>query len=76
MYLMLMYLRSAMGVPDRHSVYYPQAAGLDLTLTYHSDYMLNKKDYVMHQVGNPEGADKPNKKYYDPRYDRSNFKML
>jgi fructose-bisphosphate aldolase, class II len=26
-----------------------------------------KKDYVMSQVGNPEGEDKPNKKYYDPR---------
>ena len=31
------------------------------------DYMLNKKDYLMKQVGNPEGSDKPNKKYYDPR---------
>ncbi|GMM31305.1 fructose-bisphosphate aldolase [Martiniozyma asiatica (nom. inval.)] len=31
------------------------------------DYMLNKKDYVMSMVGNPDGADKPNKKYFDPR---------
>lgn len=31
------------------------------------DYMLKKKDYVMTQVGNPEGEDKPNKKYFDPR---------
>ncbi|KAL9054334.1 MAG: hypothetical protein Q9162_004208 [Coniocarpon cinnabarinum] len=31
------------------------------------DYMLGKADYVKTQVGNPEGADKPNKKYYDPR---------
>jgi len=31
------------------------------------DYMLNKKDYVSSQVGNPDGADKPNKKYFDPR---------
>ncbi|GAM90638.1 hypothetical protein ANO11243_086830 [Dothideomycetidae sp. 11243] len=31
------------------------------------DYMINKKDYVSTQVGNPDGADKPNKKYYDPR---------
>ncbi|KAI9702167.1 MAG: Fructose-bisphosphate aldolase 1 [Bogoriella megaspora] len=31
------------------------------------DYVLSKKDYVMTQVGNPEGPDKPNKKYYDPR---------
>ena len=31
------------------------------------DYMLSKKDYVNTQVGNPDGADKPNKKYYDPR---------
>ncbi|BFZ57568.1 Fructose-bisphosphate aldolase 1 [Savitreella phatthalungensis] len=31
------------------------------------DYVLNKKDYLMSQIGNPEGADKPNKKQYDPR---------
>jgi fructose-bisphosphate aldolase class II len=30
-------------------------------------YVLNKKDYLMAQIGNPEGDDKPNKKYYDPR---------
>jgi len=27
----------------------------------------DKKDFVATQVGNPEGPDKPNKKYYDPR---------
>jgi len=26
------------------------------------DYVLNKKDYLMSQVGNPEGPGKPNKK--------------
>ncbi|KAK7975462.1 hypothetical protein PG989_013925 [Apiospora arundinis] len=31
------------------------------------DYVLNKKDYVMTMVGNPDGADKPNKKFFDPR---------
>jgi len=31
------------------------------------DYMEAKKDYLKSQVGNPEGAGKPNKKYYDPR---------
>ncbi|KAJ7122960.1 hypothetical protein C8R44DRAFT_876152 [Mycena epipterygia] len=31
------------------------------------DFVTNKKDYLQTQVGNPEGADKPNKKYYDPR---------
>ncbi|EXJ67474.1 fructose-bisphosphate aldolase 1 [Cladophialophora psammophila CBS 110553] len=36
-------------------------------LTGIRDYMLNKKDYVMKQVGNPDGEDKPNKKYFDPR---------
>jgi len=25
------------------------------------------KDYLQGQIGNPEGEDKPNKKYYDPR---------
>lgn len=27
----------------------------------------SKKDYLQGQIGNPEGADKPNKKFYDPR---------
>nr|WP_317630757.1 class II fructose-bisphosphate aldolase [uncultured Flavobacterium sp.] len=31
------------------------------------DYVLAKKDYLMSQIGNPEGADVPNKKHYDPR---------
>ena len=31
------------------------------------DYMINKIDYLRTQIGNPEGDDKPNKKYYDPR---------
>jgi fructose-bisphosphate aldolase class II len=26
------------------------------------DYMVGKKDYLSSQVGNPDGADKPNKK--------------
>ena len=36
-------------------------------LTGIRDYVLNKKDFIMTQVGNPDGDDKPNKKYYDPR---------
>jgi fructose-bisphosphate aldolase class II len=31
------------------------------------DYMASKSAYLQAQIGNPEGADKPNKKYYDPR---------
>ncbi|KAI0696455.1 fructose-bisphosphate aldolase [Cytidiella melzeri] len=31
------------------------------------DFVQNKSGYLQSQVGNPEGADKPNKKYYDPR---------
>ncbi|KAG6162115.1 hypothetical protein E4U22_008149 [Claviceps purpurea] len=31
------------------------------------DYMLNKKGYLMTPVGNPDGEDKPNKKFFDPR---------
>ena len=31
------------------------------------DYMHNKAAYVQTQIGNPEGAEIPNKKYYDPR---------
>ncbi|WWC69722.1 fructose-bisphosphate aldolase 1 [Kwoniella pini CBS 10737] len=31
------------------------------------DFVLKKADYLKTQVGNPEGADKPNKKQYDPR---------
>jgi len=32
-----------------------------------SDYMVGQHDYLKTQIGNPEGADVPNKKYYDPR---------
>lgn len=36
-------------------------------LTGIRDYILNKKDYISSAVGNPDGEDKPNKKYFDPR---------
>lgn len=31
------------------------------------DYIQTKKDYLQSQIGNPDGADQPNKKFYDPR---------
>jgi fructose-bisphosphate aldolase class II len=31
------------------------------------DYMINNIDYLRAQIGNPEGEEKPNKKFYDPR---------
>ena len=31
------------------------------------DYMFNNIAYLEKQIGNPEGLDSPNKKYYDPR---------
>lgn len=31
------------------------------------DYMLNNVEYLKTQIGNPEGEEKPNKKFYDPR---------
>jgi fructose-bisphosphate aldolase class II len=31
------------------------------------DYMNEKVDYLRSQIGNPDGAEEPNKKYYDPR---------
>lgn len=30
-------------------------------------YEAGKRDYLQAQIGNPDGADKPNKKFYDPR---------
>jgi fructose-bisphosphate aldolase class II len=30
-------------------------------------YIEKYSDYLQSQIGNPEGEDKPNKKYYDPR---------
>ena len=30
-------------------------------------YEAKNRDYLQGQIGNPEGAEKPNKKYYDPR---------
>ena len=31
------------------------------------DYFKKYNDYLQSQIGNPDGEDKPNKKYYDPR---------
>ncbi|WBU90042.1 class II fructose-bisphosphate aldolase [Cellulophaga omnivescoria] len=31
------------------------------------DYIMGKKEYLQSQIGNPDGADVPNKKFYDPR---------
>lgn len=31
------------------------------------DYYQTNEGYLQGQIGNPDGADKPNKKYYDPR---------
>jgi len=31
------------------------------------DFIQDKKDYLQSQIGNPEGEEQPNKKYYDPR---------
>jgi fructose-bisphosphate aldolase, class II len=31
------------------------------------DYFAKYNDYLQSQIGNPEGEEKPNKKYYDPR---------
>tara|TARA_R110002072_G_scaffold303010_1_gene491300 strand:- start:3673 stop:4746 length:1074 start_codon:yes stop_codon:yes gene_type:complete len=31
------------------------------------DYIYNKIEYLRTQIGNPEGTELPNKKYYDPR---------
>ncbi len=31
------------------------------------DYYVANEAYLQGQIGNPDGEDKPNKKYYDPR---------
>ena len=31
------------------------------------DYVQDKREFLQTQIGNPDGADQPNKKYYDPR---------
>ncbi|QNK77440.1 class II fructose-bisphosphate aldolase [Winogradskyella undariae] len=36
-------------------------------LTGVRDYIQDNKDFLQSQIGNPEGAEVPNKKYYDPR---------
>lgn len=45
------------------------------------EYYLSKKEYMKKQIGNPEGKEKPNKKYYDPRMwlrqgQKNSFKYL
>jgi fructose-bisphosphate aldolase class II len=42
----------------------------DLQFAYNEgvrDYVAQHLDYLKTQIGNPEGEEKPNKKYYDPR---------
>ncbi|MFC5046875.1 class II fructose-bisphosphate aldolase [Aquimarina hainanensis] len=42
----------------------------DLQFAYNEgirDYMNNKIEYLKTQIGNPDGPEEPNKKYYDPR---------
>ncbi len=42
----------------------------DLQFAYNEgirDYMVQNLDYLKTQIGNPEGDEKPNKKFYDPR---------
>ena len=42
----------------------------DLQYAYMSgirDYFTINKEYLLSQIGNPDGLDSPNKKYYDPR---------
>ncbi|NRR91056.1 class II fructose-bisphosphate aldolase [Winogradskyella undariae] len=36
-------------------------------LTGVRDYIQDNKDFLQSQIGNPEGTEVPNKKYYDPR---------
>ena len=36
-------------------------------LTGVRDYVNEKSAYLQNQIGNPDGADQPNKKHYDPR---------
>ncbi|PIF00343.1 MAG: class II fructose-bisphosphate aldolase [Maribacter sp.] len=36
-------------------------------LTGIRDYIQDNKDFLQSQIGNPNGSDEPNKKYYDPR---------
>lgn len=37
------------------------------------DSVLKKKDYLITAVGNPEGEDKPNKKYFDVSSSTTSF---
>ena len=38
------------------------------------NYYEKNKGYLQGQVGNPDGEDKPNKKFYDPRYASRHFR--
>ncbi|KAK4332820.1 LOW QUALITY PROTEIN: Fructose-bisphosphate aldolase [Rhodotorula toruloides] len=54
----------AAGFGNVHGVYKP---GNWAYMIGFRDYFKSKAAYLETQVGNPEGADKPNKKQYDPR---------
>lgn len=53
-------MRAAAGANSVADTQFAYLAGI-------RDFVQSKSGYLQTQVGNPEGADKPNKKYYDPR---------
>ena len=44
-----------------------QPTTIHIWLLHQSNVHRTFQGYLQGQVGNPEGEDKPNKKYYDPR---------
>ena len=56
--------------------YYPPPSGSSDCFTRTQDFITKKKDYLQTQVGNPDGADKPNKKVNWTRCFRYVFFLL
>merc|ERR1712183_381688 len=57
---------------SKHQQYVAEKEGIKddkkpVFLVFHGGSGSGNKEYLMTQVGNPDGADKPNKKFYDPR---------
>ena len=55
---------------DRSIFYLANLLPLDFQFAFTEgvrDYITKYNAYLQQQIGNPEGEDLPNKKYYDPR---------
>eukprot|EP00956_Cyclotella_meneghiniana_P014175 scaffold21134_cov85-Cyclotella_meneghiniana.AAC.1 len=64
------YAKAKLACTEDKPIYLVMHGGSDTQWAYWDGlrkFEADKRDYLQQQIGNPEGPDAPNKKYYDPR---------